>query len=152
MFSGHPFYLIRIIKIIRHNSEGFFPRCGIFRHLSRGQIHKVKKRCKKLIRSNSKGNFPSYRFLFLTLVGSCSYVVPRFMSDSKNQTLKDTTQEMTRLWFIASVFVETAICHKRALKLVTEEIYITSGFHEIALLGLDISISCSERVLLNCFI
>ena len=29
MFSGHPFYLIQIIKIIRHNSEGFFPRCGI---------------------------------------------------------------------------------------------------------------------------
>ena len=34
---------------------------------------------------------------FGCILGSCSYVVPRFMSDSKNQTLKDTTQEMTRL-------------------------------------------------------
>ena len=35
----------------------------IFRHLSIGQIHKVKKRCMKLIRSHSKGHFPSNRHM-----------------------------------------------------------------------------------------
>ena len=31
----------------------------IFRHLSKGHLHKVKKQCEKLIRSHSKGHFPS---------------------------------------------------------------------------------------------
>ena len=43
----------------RHHFKGVFPIHWIFRHLSKGQVQKAKKQSLELIRSNSKGNFPS---------------------------------------------------------------------------------------------
>ena len=52
------------MKKIRHHSKGVFPMHWIFRHLSKGQVQKAKKHWLELIRSPSKGNFPSNRSVY----------------------------------------------------------------------------------------